>query len=74
MCFVNKMDRAGANFTRCVSMIKKMLDSVPAVIQLPIGRESDFTGVIDLVKMVAIEYHGENLGATWTEVQYILLL
>jgi elongation factor G len=56
MCFVNKMDRIGANFIRCVEMIRDRLDAVPAVIQLPIGAESDFKGVVDLVEMHAIVY------------------
>jgi len=67
MCFVNKMDRTGANFYNCVDMIRNMLDSVPCVVQLPIGSEDNFKGVIDLVNMVAIEYLSEDLGATWTE-------
>ena len=54
MCFVNKMDRVGADFARCVDMIKNRLEAVPAVIQLPIGAEGDFRGVIDLVHMKAI--------------------
>ncbi len=53
-CFVNKMDRVGADFERCVSMMRDRLDAVPAVIQLPIGSESDFRGVIDLVAMKAV--------------------
>ena len=53
-CFVNKMDRIGADFERCVEMIRDRLDAVPAVVQLPIGVESDFRGVIDLVAMRAI--------------------
>ena len=53
-CFVNKMDRVGADFRRCVEMIRDRLDAVPAVVQLPIGAESDFRGVIDLVEMKAI--------------------
>ncbi len=53
-CFVNKMDRIGADFERCVEMIRDRLDAVPAVVQLPIGVESDFRGVIDLVQMRAI--------------------
>ena len=53
-CFVNKMDRVGADFERCVAMIRDRLDAVPAVVQLPIGAESDFRGVIDLVAMKAI--------------------
>jgi elongation factor G len=53
-CFVNKMDRVGADFRRCVEMIRDRLDAVPAVVQLPIGAESDFRGVIDLVSMTAM--------------------
>ena len=53
-CFVNKMDRVGADFERCVSMMRDRLDAVPAVIQLPIGSEGDFRGVIDLVAMKAV--------------------
>ena len=53
ICFVNKMDRTGADFFRTVDMIKDRLDATPAVIQLPIGKEADFTGVVDLVTMVA---------------------
>ena len=53
-CFVNKMDRVGADFERCVEMIRDRLDATPAVVQLPIGAEGDFRGVIDLVEMKAI--------------------
>jgi elongation factor G len=53
-CFVNKMDRVGADFRRCVEMIKDRLDATPAVVQLPLGVESTFQGVIDLVAMKAI--------------------
>ncbi len=53
-CFVNKMDRVGADFDRCVSMMRERLDAVPAIVQLPIGSESDFRGVIDLVAMKAV--------------------
>lgn len=63
MCFVNKMDRMGANFYRCVDMIRKNLGANPIVLQLPIGAESDFLGVIDLVKMEAITWQDEELGA-----------
>ena len=65
MCFVNKMDRTGANFYRCVDMIKEMLDATPAVLQLPIGTESDFAGVVDLVENKALIWDGEALGATY---------
>lgn len=68
MCFVNKMDRTGANFYRCVDMIQDMLDSTPAVLQLPIGSEENFEGVIDLVTMKAILWRGEDLGASYDEI------
>ena len=54
MCFVNKMDRIGADFYRCVDMIKDRLDATVAVVQLPIGAESEFQGVIDLIGMRAL--------------------
>src|SRR5437868_2657444 len=63
ICFVNKMDRIGANFFRCVDMIKDRLGAIPLVTQLPIGVESDFSGVIDLVAMKAITWKDETLGA-----------
>ncbi len=53
-CFVNKMDRVGADFHRCVQMIRERLDAVPVVLQLPIGVEGDFRGVIDLIEMKAL--------------------
>jgi elongation factor G len=56
MCFVNKMDRIGADFFRCVEIIRERLDAVPAVVQLPIGSEANFKGVVDLVSMTAIVY------------------
>jgi elongation factor G len=54
MCFVNKMDRVGADFYRCLDMIKDRLDANVAVVQLPIGSESDFRGVVDLLQMKAL--------------------
>ena len=63
ICFVNKMDRIGANFFRCVDMIVDRLGALPLVCQLPIGVESDFTGVVDLVAMKAITWKDETLGA-----------
>jgi elongation factor G len=54
ICFVNKMDRVGADFERCVQMIRDRLDAVPVVLQLPIGAEGTFRGVIDLIEMKAI--------------------
>ncbi len=61
LCFVNKMDRVGANFFRCVDMIKDRLDAVPLVIQLPIGAESEFAGIVDVIEMRAMLY-GDDLG------------
>ena len=63
MAFVNKMDRMGADFYNCVDMMVDRLGAVPLVLQLPIGSESEFTGVVDLVKMKAIVWGGEDLGA-----------
>jgi elongation factor G len=63
MCFVNKLDRTGANFFRCVDMIKDRLGAKAVVLQLPIGIEDKFQGVVDLVKMKAIIWHDESLGA-----------
>ncbi|MFN8026455.1 MAG: elongation factor G [Acidimicrobiia bacterium] len=63
MCFVNKMDRVGADFYRCLDMIKDRLDANTAVVQLPIGAESDFRGVVDLLQMKALVWDdgmGEN--------------
>jgi elongation factor G len=68
ICFVNKMDRIGANFFRCVDMIVDRLGAVPLVCQLPIGIESDFVGVVDLVIMKAIKWHDEALGAQYDTV------
>ncbi len=60
MCFVNKLDRTGADFFRCVEMMVERLNSTPLVLQLPIGAESDFLGVVDLVKMRALTWRGET--------------
>jgi len=65
MCFLNKMDRTGADFYFCVKTIVDLLGSTPAVLQLPIGSEGDFLGVIDLVTMEAIVWRGEDLGASF---------
>jgi elongation factor G len=68
ICFVNKMDRLGADFYNCVKMVVANLGANPLVIQLPIGAEDRFEGVVDLVKMKAIVWDGEELGATFQEV------
>ena len=63
ICFVNKMDRIGADFFRCVEMIKDRLGATPLVVQLPIGAESDYKGIVDLIAMNAIVWKEETLGA-----------
>lgn len=69
ICFVNKMDRMGANFLRCVDMIVDRLGAKPLVLQLPIGAEADFKGVVDIVRQVAIVWEGDENGATFKEVE-----
>ncbi|MXN64055.1 elongation factor G [Stappia sp. GBMRC 2046] len=68
MIFVNKMDKLGADFYRCVEMIKKRLGANPLVLQLPIGAESEFVGVVDLIAMKAYIWRDESLGAQWDVV------
>lgn len=68
MCFVNKMDRTGADFFRCVDMIKDRLGSNPLVLQLPIGAEAEYEGLIDLVKMKEVLWKNEDLGADYEYV------
>ena len=63
ICFVNKLDRTGADFYRCVDMIKDRLGCKPLVLQLPVGSEADLRGVVDLVRMKAIIWQNEDLGA-----------
>ena len=69
ICFVNKMDRIGADFYRCVSMIVDRLGAVPLVTQLPIGSESEFVGVVDLLSMKAVRWLDESLGAKFEVVE-----
>jgi elongation factor G len=69
ICFVNKMDRIGANYQRTIDMIVDRLGAVPLVTQLPIGIESDFVGIVDLVTMKAIRWHEETLGAKFDVVE-----
>ena len=69
MIFVNKMDKTGADFYRCVEMIKSRLGARPVVIQLPIGAENEFKGVVDLIEMKALVWRNENLGAEWDIVE-----
>jgi elongation factor G len=68
ICFVNKMDRVGAEFHRCVEMISDRLGATPLVIQLPWGVESDFRGVIDLVRMRAMLWPADGRGDTYETV------
>ena len=67
LAFVNKMDRAGADFLRVVGQIKQRLGSNPVPVQLPIGSEDNFSGVVDLIRMKAIKWNDEDLGATYVE-------
>ena len=66
MIFVNKMDRTGADFLTVVSQVKSRLGATPVPIQLPIGAEDDFKGVIDLIKMKAINWNAEDQGMTFS--------
>jgi elongation factor G len=65
ICFVNKMDRTGADFFRTVTMIHERLNATPLVVQLPWGSESDFVGIIDLVRMKGLRWHTEDKGASY---------
>ena len=68
IAFVNKLDRLGADFDRAVSMIKERLGATPLILQLPWGLEEDFQGVIDIVKMKAIVWNENDLGASYQEI------
>ena len=69
ICFVNKMDRVGANFYRTVDMIRERLGATPLVLQLPVGSEAGFVGVVDLLKNKAIVWKDETLGAEFYETE-----
>ena len=69
ICFVNKMDRMGADFPRCVAMMIDRLGTRPMVMQWPIGAEADFKGIVDIVRMKALIWHEEQLGAKFDEVE-----
>jgi len=71
MCFVNKLDRTGAEFHRCVEMIESRLGATPLVVQIPIGTEADFVGVVDLVGMRALTWRGETKKGEDYEVEEI---
>jgi len=68
ICYVNKMDRAGANFYAVVNQIEDKLKAHPLPLQLPIGAEDNFTGVVDLLEMKAYEWEEDDLGSTYHEV------
>ncbi|KZM46551.1 elongation factor G [Labrenzia sp. OB1] len=68
MIFVNKMDKLGADFDRCVKMIKERLGATPLVMQIPVGAENEFAGLVDLLEMKALIWQSENLGAAWDVV------
>ena len=69
LAFINKMDRVGADFFRGVQMIKDRLKANPLPIQLPVGKEENFKGVIDLVRMKAVIWTDESLGADYSEIE-----
>ena len=64
--FVNKMDKIGADFFNCVDMIRDRTGAIPAPVQFPIGAESEFEGIVDLVEMKEWVWNSEDLGASWT--------
>jgi elongation factor G len=67
ICFVNKMDRTGANFERCVDMIRDRLGAKPFPVQLPIGDGENFVGIVDVLRRVELIYRDEVLGKEWEE-------
>ncbi len=69
ICFVNKMDRTGADFPRCVQMMIDRLGAKPMVITWPIGTEAEFKGIVDIVAMKALIWHDEQLGAKFDVVE-----
>jgi elongation factor G len=69
LAYINKMDRVGADFNMSVDMIKKRLNANPIPVQIPLGKESEFKGVIDLITMKAIVYDEDTLGAKYREVE-----
>ena len=69
ICFVNKMDRTGADFQRCIDMMIDRLGTRPMIITWPIGSEAEFKGIVDIVKMKALVWHDEQLGAKFDEIE-----
>src|SRR6478736_3337554 len=68
ICYVNKMDRSGANFVRCVDMIKVRLGARPLPVQIPIGSEDNFKGMIDLVEQNALVWDSDDKDAKWQKL------
>ena len=68
ICFVNKMDRIGADFYNCVEMIQDRLGAVPMAVQLPIGKEADHRGIVDLIRMKGVVWKDETLGAEYEDI------
>ena len=69
LCYVNKMDRQGANFVRCVDMISKRLGARPLPVQIPIGSEDNFQGMIDLIEMKALVWESDDKDAEWRTLE-----
>ena len=69
ICFINKMDRIGADFYRCVDMIIDRLGATPLVMQMPMGSEAEFSGIVDILKMKAIRWLDESLGAEFETIE-----
>lgn len=69
ICYVNKMDRSGANFYAAVDQIREKLKANPVAIQLPIGAEDDFIGLVDLIEMKAYQWNEEDQGTTYQEIE-----
>ena len=69
VAFINKMDRVGADYERTIQMMRDRLGTVPLPVQLPLGKEEEFTGVIDLVEMKGIVYDATTLGATYHVIE-----
>ena len=68
LCYVNKMDRSGASFTRCMDMIRKRLGARPLAVQIPIGSEDNFKGMIDLVEQQALVWDSDDKDAEWQKI------
>ena len=71
MCFVNKLDRTGANYFRCIDMMRERLGATPLVLQIPIGAEGGFIGVVDLLQMRALTWRGETVKGEDYEIEEI---